>query len=121
MMPRRSRAEKLGRWLVPLLGFLLPALIALYIFAAYGMAPFGGKSLLIMDMSGQYVEFLAGLKHVRSVSDLYFNWGKVLGSNYTGVFAYYSSSPLSWLTVFCPDKYMPAGLTFLTALKIGLC
>ncbi|MBR0157587.1 MAG: YfhO family protein [Clostridia bacterium] len=121
MRPRRSRAEKLGRWLVPLLGFLLPALTALYIFAAYGMAPFGGKSLLIMDMSGQYVEFLAGLKHVRSVSDLYFNWGKVLGSNYTGVFAYYSSSPLSWLTVFCPDKYMPAGLTFLTALKIGLC
>ena len=115
-----SRTERLGRLAVPLLAFLLPALTALYIFAAYGMAPFGSRSLLIMDMSGQYVEFLSGLKHVRSVSDLYFNWGKVLGSNYTGVFAYYSSSPLSWLTVLCPDRYMPAGLTFLTALKIGL-
>ncbi|MBO7406535.1 MAG: YfhO family protein [Clostridia bacterium] len=120
-MIERTRAEKLGRWLVPLLAFLVPALTALYVFASYGMTPFGGKSLLIMDMSGQYVEFLAGLKHVRSISDLYFNWGKVLGSNYTGVFAYYSSSPISWLTVLCPDNYLPAGLTVLTALKIGLC
>ena len=120
-MSTRTRAEKIGRWLVPLLAFFVPALTALCIFASYGMAPFGGKSLLIMDMSGQYVEFLAGLKHVRSISDLYFNWGKVLGSNYTGVFAYYSSSPISWLTVLCPDKYLPAGLTFLTAFKIGLC
>ncbi len=101
--------------------FFIPALTALSIFASYGMYPFGEKSVLIMDMSGQYVEFLAGLKHIRSLSDIYFNWGKVLGGNYSGVFAYYSSSPLSMLTVFCPDRYLPAGILFLTVLKIGLC
>jgi len=100
--------------------FLLPLIGAILIFKAQGMYPFGEKSLLIMDMSGQYVEFLCGLKHLKSPADMFFNWGKVLGSNYTGVFSYYCASPLSLLTLFCPDKYMNAGVLFLTALKIGL-
>ena len=118
---RLDKAEKPLRALLLIAAFIIPALTALSVFAAYGMYPFGEQSVLIMDMSGQYVEFLAGLKHLRSPADMYFNWGKVLGGNYSGVFAYYASSPLSFLTVFCPDQYMDAGLLFLTVLKIGLC
>ena len=100
--------------------FLLPMIEAILIFRAQGMYPFGEKSLLIMDMSGQYIEFLCGLKHIKSPADMFFNWGKVLGSNYTGVFSYYCASPLSFLTLLCPDRFMNAGVLFLTALKIGL-
>ena len=96
--------------------FLIPAALSLAVFAAMGMAPFGSKSILIMDMSGQYVEFLCGLK----TGAVYFSWAKALGGNYIGVFAYYVSSPLSFLTLLCPNADMPIAVLFLTVLKLGL-
>ena len=96
--------------------FLLPALLLLAAFAAMGMAPFGDRSTLIMDQSGQYVEFLCGLKS----GDVFFSWSKSLGTNYIGLFAYYVSSPFSALTLLCPNDAMPVGVLFLTILKIGL-
>lgn len=99
-----------------ILCFMLPAVIMLIAFAKMGMAPFGEKSILIMDMSGQYIEFLCGLKN----GDIFFSWSKALGGNYIGVFTYYVSSPLSFLTLFCPNSKMPIAVLFLTVLKIGL-
>lgn len=96
--------------------FLLPAIIVLIAFAKMKMAPFGESSTMIMDMSGQYVEFLCGLKS----GDVFFSWSKALGGNYIGVFTYYVSSPLSFLTLFCPNSHMPIAVLFLTVLKIGL-
>lgn len=88
----------------------------LAVYAAMGMAPFGDKSILAMDMADQYVEFFCGLKH----RDLYFSWSKALGTTYIGVFTYYVSSPLSLLTLLVPNRAMPMGLMFLTVLKVGL-
>lgn len=101
---------------IGILCFMLPAVIVLIAFAKMKMAPFGDKSLMIMDMSGQYVEFLCGLKN----GDVFFSWSKALGGNYIGVFTYYVSSPLSLLTIFCPNSKMPIAVLFLTVLKIGL-
>lgn len=118
---QKDRAAKRSAAFLLLLCFLLPALILTYTFAQYGMAPFGDKSVMIMDMSGQYVEFFCGLKHFGTAGSPFFSWSKVMGSNFIGVFAYYLSSPLSVLTLLCPNNAMPIGLLFLTVLKIGLC
>ena len=96
--------------------FMLPAIIILIAFAKMKMAPFGESSTMIMDMAGQYVEFLCGLKS----GDVFFSWSKSLGVNYVGVFTYYVSSPLSLLTLLCPNSHMPIAVLFLTVLKIGL-
>lgn len=101
--------------------FLIPAAVMLLTYARYGMAPFGMNSVLIMDMSNQYNEFYCGLKHIGSLGDIFFSWSKALGGNYIGVFAYYLSSPLSIITLLCPNEKMPICLLFLTCLKIGLC
>ena len=98
------------------LAFLLPALLMLAVYAAMGMAPFGDKTILAMDMADQYVEFFCGLKG----GDVYFSWSKALGTTYIGVFTYYVSSPLSLLTLLVPNEAMPVGLLFLTVLKVGL-
>lgn len=106
------------------LSFLVPALVLLLSMAIFGMAPFGDRSTLIMDMSGQYVEFFCGLKPILrdgNLSSLFFSWSKSMGGNAVGVFAYYVSSPLSLLTLFVPNSAMPVGLLFLSILKVGLC
>ena len=101
--------------------FVLPCVILLAVFASYGFAPFGEKSLMIMDMSGQYSEFFCGLKNISSQNGgILFSWSKALGGNYAGVFAYYVASPLSFITLFFPNEYMHMGVLVLTLLKIGL-
>ena len=95
--------------------FFLPVLLLAAVLAFQGFAPFGDKSLLIMDMSGQYVEFYNALQH----GDLFFSWSKGLGTDYIGVFAYYVSSPFSVLTLLFSDETMPVCIYLLTLLKIG--
>ena len=108
--------DSLRRAAVPALSFLIPGLVMLWAFAAMGMAPWGDKTVLISDMSTQYVEFFCALKN----GDLFFSWSKALGTAYIGVFSYYVSSPLSLLTLFVPNEAMPVGLLFLIVLKVAL-
>ena len=108
--------DNLRRATVPALSFLIPALVMLWAFAALGMAPWGDKTLLISDMSSQYVDFFCALKN----GDLFFSWSKALGTAYIGVFSYYVSSPLSLLTLLVPNEAMPVGLLFLIVLKVAL-
>ncbi len=122
LLARKNKKNYTGILLA--LCFLVPALVMLLSMVAFQMAPFGDRSTLIMDMSGQYVEFFCGLKQILrdgNLSSLFFSWGKSMGGNAVGVFAYYVSSPLSLLTLFVPNSAMPVVLLFLSILKIGLC
>lgn len=96
--------------------FALPTLLFLAVCAAMGFAPFGSSSILIFDLSDQFVEFLCALKH----GDVFFSWNTALGGNYIGTFSYYVSSPFSLLTLLCPNEHMPIAVVFLVALKLGL-
>lgn len=98
------------------LSFAVPALVMLWVCASLGMAPWGDRTVLLSDMSSQYVEFFCALKN----GELFFSWSKALGTGYVGVFSYYVSSPLSLLTLFVPNEAMPVGLMFLIVLKVGL-
>ncbi len=97
-----------------LASFLLPGVLFLVICAAMGFAPFGDRSILIFDLSEQYVEFLCALKQ----GDVFFSWSTALGGSYIGTFSYYVSSPFSLLTLFCPNESMPIAVIFLVALKL---
>ncbi len=108
-MPRRARPFALA-------AFLLPALVFLAVCAAMGFAPFGESSILIFDLSDQFVEFLCALKH----GEVFFSWNTALGGSYIGTFSYYVSSPFSLLTLLCPNEHMPIAVVFLVALKLGL-
>ncbi|HOA31318.1 MAG TPA: YfhO family protein, partial [Clostridia bacterium] len=74
--------QKYVTTIILLLCFLTPALVLLFAFSAYGMAPFGEKSIMIMDMSGQYSEFYIGLRHFGKMGNMFFSWSKTLGTSY---------------------------------------
>lgn len=101
---------------VGLLCFALPGLLFLAVCAGMGFAPFGESSILIFDLSDQFVEFLCALKH----GDVFFSWNAALGGSYIGTFSYYVPSPFSLLTLLCPNECMPIAVVFLVALKLGL-
>lgn len=97
-----------------LASFLLPGALFLALCAIMDFAPFGERSILIFDLSDQFVEFLCALKQ----GDVFFSWSAALGGSYIGTFTYYVSSPFSLLTLFCPNESMPIAVVFLVALKL---
>ena len=101
--------------------FGLPVVVLLLVLKHQGFYPFGGKTLFIMDMKDQYLEFFASLRNVISGDDsLFLSWSRSMGGNYLGLFAYYIASPLSFLTIFFPVEKMTSAILLLTLLKIGL-
>ena len=87
--------------------FLLPVLLFLCILYQCGFYPFGEKSMLIMDMKDQYVEFFASLRDALFGDySLFFSWSRSMGGNYWGILTYYLASPLSFITLFFPVEQL---------------
>ena len=55
-----GRGERRGAALY-LTAFLVPAAVMLWTYASLGLAPWGDKTVLVSDMSSQYVEFFCAL------------------------------------------------------------
>ncbi|WP_242223961.1 YfhO family protein [Bacillus cereus group sp. BfR-BA-01380] len=100
--------------------FFIPFGILLVSYALFGMYPFGKYSVLISDLSSQYVQFYSYLHSV-------FTEGKSLqytvelggGLNFIGTFAYYLSSPFSILLYFFNKENIPEFIFLITLLKVG--
>lgn len=102
--------------------FLFPILLFLCVLYKGGFYPFGEKSMLIMDMQDQYVEFFASLREALfGDNSLFFSWSRSMGGNYWGILTYYVASPLSFITLFFPVEQLPVAIEILTLLKLGLC
>lgn len=104
-----------------IVAFLAPILIMIGIFIQRGIWPFGDKSFLRTDLYHQYAPFMAEfLRKLRSGEDLLWTWNIGIGSNFVSLMAYYLASPLNWLVILCPPKYIIEFITFWVVVKIGL-
>lgn len=104
------------------IAFIIPICILLIILFMGKFYPSGDKTLFIMDMKGQYLEFFSYLRNMNSGDNsLFFCWSRSMGGNFLGLFAYYLASPLSFLVCFFPVEKLHIAILLLTLLKIGLC
>lgn len=107
--------------LIYLVSFLTPVILLTVSFVIVGFAPFGSKSMLIMDMSDQYIEFYSGLKDIiLGDSSIFYSWKMGFGENIIGLFAYYLSSPFTFITLFFDKSNIIYSIVVLTLLKTGL-
>ncbi len=102
------------------LAFFLATIAAAVVFTLNGIYPNGEKSLLIMDMSGQYASFFASLHGISDPNQLLYSWNNAMGSGFLPLFSYYLSSPFSLFVLLFPKENMETAIYFLTLLKIGL-
>ncbi|MBR6557423.1 MAG: YfhO family protein [Clostridia bacterium] len=102
--------------------FLLPAVIMYLIYIAMEVFPFGDNSVLVLDLNGQYVYFFEALRNIiRDGGSLLYSFSRALGGEFLGIFAYYLSSPFSFLTALFPDGAMTEALLVMFLLKCGSC
>lgn len=83
--------------------FFLPAALMFAIYAALGTYPFGESSVLVLDLNGQYVFFFEALRDlVYGEGDFLYSFGRALGGEFMGIYAYYLASPLSYIVCLFP-------------------
>lgn len=108
--------------LIYISSFLLSTLIMVLILLGNRIYPGSERTLLVTDMRAQLMPFLASLRYIgEGDNSLFFNWSRTMGGNFLGLFAYYLSSPFSWITLFFDLEHMPDAIYVLSLLKIGLC
>lgn len=101
--------------------FLIPVAIMLCLCMKEGIYPFGTKSLLTIDLRGQYVGMLAYLRDIYlGKGSLLYSFNKGLGGNMSGLFAYYLASPLNLILLCFSKQHITEAILLISLCKIGL-
>lgn len=106
------------------LAFFIPIIIMLIVYICIGIYPFGGKTLLTIDLYHQYIDFFSYYRQSLSslsTGNFFYSFSKALGGNMIGLYAYYLASPLNFIFLFFTTKTLGEAVLVLTLLKIGIC
>ncbi len=114
--------QKLHGKLYLLLCFIIPLLAMGVVYIAHRTWPFGKDSVLVLDLNAQYVYFFEKLRQVlRGGGNLLYSFGRALGGEFTGIFAYYLSSPFSLIVALFPKNMITEAILTIVLLKCGSC
>jgi len=101
--------------------FIIPLLIFWAVYICFSVFPFGSGSVLVLDLNGQYVFFFEALRNaLHGDMSLIYSWSRALGGEFTGIYAYYIASPLSYLVALFPQKNITEALLCIILLKTGI-
>lgn len=102
--------------------FLIPALLTFIAYIIFGVYPFGERSVLTLDLNGQYVYYFENIRRCfwEGESMLY-SWARNLSGGYQGVIGYYLASPFTWIVILMPRKLIIEALMIMQLCKVGAC
>lgn len=102
--------------------FLIPALLTLIAYAYFGVYPFGERSVLTLDLNGQYVYYFENIRRCfwEGESPLY-SWARNLSGGYQGVIGYYLASPFTFIVILMPRELILEALMIMQIWKVGAC
>lgn len=100
--------------------FILPLFLMLLIYVKMGVYPFGRSSVLVLDLNGQYVQFFAALRSaIYGDGSFLYSFGRSLGGEFLGIYAYYLASPFSYIVALFPKESILEALLTIFVLKCG--
>ena len=102
--------------------FLIPSLLTLIAYALFGVYPFGERSVLTLDLNGQYVYYFENIRDAFwSGRNPLYSWARNLSGGYQGVIGYYLASPFTFIVILLPRKMIVESLMIMQLCKVGAC
>ena len=102
--------------------FLIPVVLMFLLYVAMELHPFGDGSVLVLDLNAQYAFFYEALRAwVWGDGSLLYSFGRSLGGEFMGIYAYYIASPFSYIVALFPRDRMLEALLTIFLLKAGCC
>lgn len=103
------------------LAFILPVIIMYAAYVIFKIYPFGDKSVLVLDLNGQYVYYFETLRDAFWSGDksMLYNWSRNLSGGFMGVIGYYLASPFTLIVMLLPRTMLLGSLLIMQLAKLG--
>ncbi len=117
---KHTPKEVIGRNWSWMLAIVIVTVFMLVIMIFGHVAPFGGKSLSLIDSIHQYVPFMSDYQDkLRNEGSLFYTWNVGMGMNFQSLMLYYMASPLNFLLLLVTRHGITAIFSIMVALKIA--
>lgn len=111
--------KKTNRW-VYIAAFFIPAILTLIAYAVFGIFPFGERSVLALDLNGQYIYYFEYLRDCFwGDESMFYSWGRFLSGEFVGVIGYYLASPFTLIVMLLPRTMILESIMIMQLCKLG--
>ena len=115
------KEPKFNPW-VCILAFIIPFLLTLIAYIGFDVFPFGKRSVLTLDLNGQYIYYFEGIRDAFwGDGSLFYNWSRNLSGGFMGIIGYYLASPFTLIPVLMPREYILEAIMIMQMCKVGAC
>lgn len=116
-------AEKKGQKFKPLyyvIAFLVPFLLTFVSYICFDVYPFGERSVLTLDLNGQYIYYFEALRDAFwGDGSIFYNWSRNLSGGFMGIIGYYLASPFTLIVMILPRKMILESVMIMQMTKVG--
>lgn len=100
--------------------FLIPFGVLFLAYVWFGVFPFGERSVLSLDLNGQYVYYFDYMYDVLAGKEsLFYSWSRNLSGEFMGIIGYYLASPFNIFVWLFPREMITEGLMTMMLMKVG--
>lgn len=100
--------------------FFIPVILTLIAYAAFGIYPFGERSVLALDLNGQYIYYF---EHIRDAfwgdGSIFYSWERNLSGEFMGIIGYYLASPFTLIIMLLPRTMILESMLIMQLCKLG--
>lgn len=127
LKPARTAADviseaggsKLNLWAC-LAAFAIPLLLTLIAYIGFDVYPFGKRSVLTLDLNGQYIYYFEGLRDAFwGDGSAFYNWSRNLSGGFMGIIGYYLASPFTLIVMLMPRTLILEAVMIMQICKVG--
>lgn len=102
------------------LSFAIPFFILLVAYCCFSIFPVGNRSVLALDLNGQYVYYYDYMYDVLAGKEsIFYSWSRNLSGEFMGIVGYYIASPFNFLVWMFPRSMITEGLLTMMVTKVG--
>lgn len=116
-------AEKRGHKFGPLFyiaSFLIPFLLTFVSYVCFDVYPFGERSVLTLDLNGQYIYYFESLRDAFwGDGSAFYSWSRNLSGGFMGIIGYYLASPFTLIVMLLPRKMILESVMIMQMAKVG--
>ena len=103
-----------------LAAFLIPFLLTLVAYINFDVYPFGERSVLTLDLNGQYIYYFEALRDAFwGDGSAFYNWSRNLSGGFMGIIGYYLASPFTLIVMLLPRKMILESVMIMQMAKVG--
>ncbi|MBQ8296269.1 MAG: YfhO family protein [Ruminococcus sp.] len=115
----RELGKKSSPWIY-VAAFFIPAILTLIAYAAFGVFPFGERSVLALDLNGQYIYYFEALRDAFwGDGSIFYSWGRDLSGEFMGIIGYYLASPFTLIVMLLPRTMILESILIMQLCKLG--